>query len=119
MLARSSKFSRKVLKLLEEVFPYFTITEEYYINYNGKRLFFDFFVKEIKLLVEVQGEQHLQFNRFMHETKEGFMRQKMLDRLKEEWADLNDYLLIHFYPNDSIDRFTLLEKIEDVQNKRF
>lgn len=89
-----SKISNKVYKLLKAEFPNYKLIKEHYVPYQGNRLFFDFFLPELKILIEVQGDQHYTFNSFYHKDKGDLTQQKYRDTLKTQWADDNDYKLL-------------------------
>jgi len=58
----------------------------------GEKLRLDFFVPELNLGWEYDGEQHFRFNSHFHKSEEAFQHAKGLDRLKE---DLCSRLGIH------------------------
>jgi len=65
----------KIGGILDNMFPRLLaprITKEIYIHYKGQKLFFDFYVKEIGVYVEVQGRQHTEFVKHFHGNKEAF-----------------------------------------------
>lgn len=84
-----SKLSDEVYDKFREWYPHFTIKKEHYVNYKGNRLFFDFYVKELSLLIECQGQQHYEFNKHFHGDREVFLRAKDRDNLKIEYAEEN------------------------------
>lgn len=114
-----SLLAKSVLQTLREVFPNTRITDEYYVNYKGQKLFFDFQISTLNLLVEVQGVQHTEFNKHFHGTAEAFKESKKRDRLKVEWADLNDMTLVSINHDEiPITKEDLLRKIEEAQSGR-
>lgn len=82
-----SKLSDEVHDKFKEWYPHFTIKKEHYVNYKGTRLFFDFFIKELSLLIECQGQQHYEFNKHFHGDREVFLKSKSRDNLKIEYAE--------------------------------
>ena len=74
-----SKLADKTYDFLRNIFPFYTVIPEYYVYYKGHRLFFDFFIKELNLAIEVQGKQHYSFIKYFHINKEGFLRSKYRD----------------------------------------
>ena len=70
-LKMPSLLAKSVLQTLKEIFPHTRITEEYYVNYSGQRLFFDFQISTLNILVEVQGIQHKEFNKYFHGSDGG------------------------------------------------
>lgn len=113
----SSLLAKSVKETLNKIFPNTRINEEYYVNYQGQKLFFDFQISTLKILIEVQGIQHTQFNRHFHGSAESFKQSKKRDRLKSEWCNLNDMILVCInYDEIPISKEDLLEKIEKIQN---
>ncbi len=108
-----SKIAIDVHEQIKKLFPYANIIPEYYVNYKGTRLFFDFFIKNLGVLIECQGEQHYSFVSHFHGTKECFYAQKRRDNLKLEFIEKKKELtLCYFY--DKVDKITedlILERI--------
>lgn len=114
-----SELARSVRQTLREAFPNTRINEEYYVNYSGQKLFFDFQVSTLNLVVEVQGIQHTEFNKHFHGTADAFKESKRRDRLKVEWCHLNDITLVSINHDEiPISKEDLLRKIEEAQNGR-
>lgn len=113
----ASLIAKSVLQTLKEIFPNTRITDERYVNYNGQRLFFDFQISALNILVEVQGVQHTEFNKHFHGSAEAFKASKKRDRLKVEWCHLHDWTLVRINHDEiPITGENLLKKIEDAQN---
>jgi len=109
-----SVIANKVYDLIKELFPYNIIIKEYYINYKGTRLFFDFFIKDLGVYIEVQGRQHFNFVKHFHETKEKFLGQKKRDNLKIEYIQENNKLcLVRFYDGEELDKEKVLYRINE------
>lgn len=89
-----STYSDKIEKLFKKCFPSYRLTKEKYVFYQNTRLLFDFFIPEMRLLIEVQGQQHYSFNSFFHKDKKDLDNQKFHDVLKEDWAASNGYSLL-------------------------
>ena len=89
-----SDFADSVYKLLKEIFPYYTIVKEYYINYEYTRLFFDFYIKELNSFIEVQGQQHYKYIEYFHGSMEGFIAYKKRDNLKKEYCEKHNIVLV-------------------------
>jgi very-short-patch-repair endonuclease len=108
-----SNQSDKVFKLLKELFPYNRIKIEYYVNYKGQRLFFDFYIRELGILVEVQGQQHDKFIKHFHGEKEIFLAQKNRDNLKLIYIEENDiFSLVRVRYDEEVTKKLLLSKIK-------
>ena len=114
-----SEIEREVYKHMRELFPLETIEKEYYINYNGTRLFFDMFLKGMGILVECQGQQHYTFNKHFHGTIERFRAQKSRDNLKVSYMQDNPRLsLVYFYDRqDKITAALVRKRIAQAQKK--
>lgn len=106
-----SRIANEVYDVVKRVFPLSKIKKEHYIRYKGTKLFFDFFIRDLKVLIEVQGAQHTQFTSHFHADKEAFNGQKKRDNLKIEY--------IQEHPELSLVRFNYDEKITSrlVKNK--
>lgn len=85
-----SQIANRVGELLVEAFPFIKINEEYSIKYQGQQLFVDFFIPQYLIAVEVHGKQHDVFVEHYHKDAPGWRAHKNRDRLKEEWADVNN-----------------------------
>lgn len=115
-----SKQANKVFELLKELFPHNRIKAEYYVNYKRKRLFFDFYIRELGILIEIQGQQHMKFTKHFQGDKEAFLAQKNRDNLKIEYVQANQPLsLIRFYYDEKITKELLLKKINKVLDSEF
>jgi len=111
MVLNMSKLADKTYDLLRTIFPFYTIVPEYYIYYKGTRLFFDFFIKELNLLIEVQGKQHYFFVKHFHTDKEGFLKSKYRDNLKQEYCQANNILLLYIHSEDELSKDYLLNRL--------
>jgi len=112
-----SEISKQLFDAYKEVFPHLTIVSEKYVIYKGYRLFFDFYIRELNLYIEVQGEQHSKFNKHFYSDAEDFQQQKMRDNLKVEYVQ-NDPLLhlIRFYHDEVITKALVLKRFNEVFN---
>jgi very-short-patch-repair endonuclease len=88
------------------------VFEEYYVNYKGQRLFFDFYIKKLNVFIEVQGRQHTKFVKHFHEDREAFLKQRERDNLKRIWVEENDYHLVRINFDEEITKELILNKIE-------
>jgi len=107
----------KIGGILDNMFPRLLaprITKEIYIHYKGQKLFFDFYVKEIGVYVEVQGRQHTEFVKHFHGNKEAFQAQKMRDNLKIQYVEENGKCLVRFNFNEKITKALVRKKISKV-----
>lgn len=114
-----SNQSNKVFELLKELFPHNRIKMEYYVNYKGQRLFFDFYIRELGIFIEVQGQQHTKFIKHFHGSKEVFLAQKNRDNLKIEYVQKNDMCLVRFNYDEVINKEFVMFKINKVLDSEF
>lgn len=72
--------------ILEDIFkrPFYKVRPEFLKNdVTGCNLEIDLFNDELKLAVEVQGDQHYKFTPFFHRNKEHFLNQRYRDEMKK------------------------------------
>jgi len=107
-----SDIEERMYSLLQETFPHYKIERQFYIIINNQKLFFDFKVEVLKLLIEIQGEQHYNFNKFYHNDTRSFNQYKMRDKMKVHWAEENSYTLLSFSQEEiPKDKFELINLI--------
>jgi very-short-patch-repair endonuclease len=99
--------------LILKSFPMYKYKREKYIKHQNTQLFFDFILPELKLLIEVQGQQHYTYNKLYHKSKEDLQSQKYRDTLKTQWAAENGYklLCIPYSDIDKLDEDTFKELV--------
>lgn len=82
----TSKLQKLTSKYLSENFGRYTIREnsrpEWLLDSTGRRLELDFYIGEIGVAIEVQGEQHYRYIKRFHGNADGFKDQLTRDRLK-------------------------------------
>lgn len=61
---------------------------------------YDIEIPSKKLIIEVQGEQHLKFIPYFHITEDGFLYQKYKDQIKREYAESCGYRVIYLFYED-------------------
>lgn len=110
-----SKLADKTYDLLKELFPHNVIIKEYYVNYKGTRLFFDFYIKDLDIVFECQGSQHAKFVKHFHQNRDGFFELLKRDNLKKEYAEINKIPFVIIEYNEDINRDSLLQKIIKAQ----
>ena len=115
-----SKIAEEVYGALREAFPLNFILREHYVRFKGNRLFFDFYIKDMGVLVEVQGRQHTEFVKHFHGNKETFLKQKERDNLKIVYIQENkDLCLVRFYYNETVDKNLVISKIYSALERGF
>ena len=105
-----SKLSDDTYTFLRKVFPHNIITKEYYVNYNNTRLFFDFYIKDLGILLEIQGRQHDEFVKHFHTDRESFLASKKRDNLKKEYCEKRDFVLIEIRSEKELDKDKFIER---------
>jgi hypothetical protein len=92
---------------------------EWYVNHKGQRLFFDVFIKDLGILIEIQGRQHFKFVKHFHGSLDKFKGQKHRDNLKKEYIQNNENLcLVYFYDEeDKVTEKLVLKRIYEAQHK--
>jgi len=109
-----SEIANKVYETICELFHHNIILSEWYLNYKGQRLFFDIFIKDLGVLIEIQGRQHFKFVKHFHGSMEGFIEQKKRDNLKLEFIEENEKLsLARFNYDESITKELVLKRIHE------
>lgn len=108
-----SKLANKTKEFLKEIFPHNLIFEEYYVNYKGARLFFDFYIKEMDILIEVQGQQHYKFVEHFHGDKESFLASKRRDNLKKAYCGETGSVLIEIRDEKELEKDKFIERVWD------
>lgn len=89
-----SALADEIERLLKEAFPNVTIKKEYKIVYGKRNLFVDFYIPSYLVAVEVHGKQHDEFTPHFHGDERGWREHKRRDKLKEEWAAVNNVTLV-------------------------
>lgn len=108
-----SNLSDQVLSVIMEIFPQIKVKKEELVHYKGQRLFLDFWIPQLGLVVEVHGGQHDEFVEMFHGDGEGFRASKKRDSLKEEWAGINGHAFVVVRESEMpISKESLLEKID-------
>lgn len=97
-----SELHLKARALLRAAYPLYPLLEEIPITLKrGSTVFLDFFLPQMKMCVEVNGEQHFKCVNHFHGSLAGFRNQQKNDRLKAEWLDLNGIKLVEFNYNET------------------
>lgn len=112
-----SKIANEVYDVLIDMFPQRLaprVKREIYVRHAGQKLFFDFYIKELGIYVEVQGRQHTEFIEHFHTEKEAFLKQKHRDNVKIQYVQDKNKCLIRFNYNEKITKDLVQEKINKV-----
>jgi len=119
-----SKIANELYTILDKLFPRLSkkrVLKEVYVNYKGQKLYFDFFIKDLNLYVEVQGQQHTEYVQHFHGDKKGFDRHKKRDNDKIAYVMDSDgkCSLVRFYYNENITEAKVLYKINKALDEGF
>lgn len=101
-----SKLHLKARTILKDIFPTVQILEEVAAPITRtEKLFFDFYLNTVKLVVEVHGQQHYKFNTLFHTSAQDFANQRKRDRRKAEWCEYNNITYIELPYNEDEDQW--------------
>lgn len=90
-----SSYHKKARELLRSLVGNINIFEEVpLLGSSHPPVIIDFFVSDLLLLLEVQGEQHYKLNSMFHKDTLDFKKSQCRDRLKHSWAEINGFTLI-------------------------
>ncbi len=113
---KRSKYHMRARNLLREMFHSYRILEEVKLpgstaSHRKGVLFLDFLIPQIKLGIEVHGQQHYEYTPFFHKNKADFAIAKAKDEDKIEWCELNKVDLIVLKYSDTDEQWR--EQIEN------
>lgn len=105
-----SQHHQRARELLQSLFPLDKVYEEQMLPGSKTGQFgllcADFYIHSRKLMFEVQGEQHFEYNSFFYKSKLDFLKAKKRDADKKEWCELNGIILIELPYNESNEQWT-------------
>jgi len=105
-----SKIQKKVKDLL---YPYWAadiVFEE--LPVVGTRMTLDFYNASRNIAVEVDGNQHYQFNKFFHSnSRQNFLAQLQRDDKKEYFCEINQIRLARILESDNLNK-SLLKQLD-------
>lgn len=97
----TSKLQRLFGDLLDRELPEYTIRENYrpdwLISSDNTRLELDFYIEELRIAFEVQGEQHYIFTPFFHKNMDDFEKRKRFDEEKRDLCYGNGIKLFEIF----------------------
>ena len=107
---KRSGLHNKAKELLKERYPNDRILEELVLPgtktaTRKSTLKADFFIPVRKLIIEVHGEQHTEFNNFFFKSKMDFYKAQARDRDKKQLCEINNFELIELFHNESIEEW--------------
>lgn len=105
-----SKFQKSVKDFLHPYWEQDIVFEEFPVV--GSRMHFDFFNSNKRVVVEVNGAQHLKYNKFMHGGKKiNFLNQLKRDVDKQKFCKENNITFVEIFPDDEVNK-ALFEKYD-------
>lgn len=107
-----SKGEDELRILLKEEYPYFTVIEQYTIKVGRQNLFLDFYLPQLSLAWEFDGQQHFTYTKHYHKTKKGFDESQRRDTIKDKYCKDQGITLIRIKYNEEVTKETLREKIK-------
>lgn len=78
--------------IIKTVFPFERILEE--VPLPGTNLIADFFIPNLRLIIEVDGAQHQKLSLHYHKDIKGFYKAQLRDKNKERFCEINNIRLI-------------------------
>jgi very-short-patch-repair endonuclease len=76
-------------------------------------MYFDFFIPAIRLMVEIDGDQHDAYNEFFHKNGARFAQHIRRDERKATFCQINDITLVRVPGEDALDDDRLMETIQN------
>ena len=94
--ASCSEYHLRARKLLKELFPIDIVFEEVSLpgSSNKRALSADFYIHSIRLMIEVQGQQHYEKVSFFSKSDIEFNKLQRRDADKAAWCKINSITLI-------------------------
>lgn len=97
--SQDSKFSKSVIEFLRPYWRYDVVCTQ--VPVAGKRYTIDYVNVSKKIMIEVDGRQHLEYNEFMHRgSRENYKAQFKRDLFKDDYAEKNGFMMIRIIPDD-------------------
>ncbi len=97
---------KRARDLLQELFPCEIVLEELGLPGSGKHnLYADFYLNGPRLMVEVHGRQHFEFNSHYYKSRAAFLGAQARDKKKAEWCEMNGIKLVVLKDEDSDDEW--------------
>lgn len=107
--ASTSQGQRSVGQILKAHLPCLEIYEDFSVD----GLYLDWFIPQIMLAVEVDGEQHDKFNKFFHKNGKGFSESIRRDEHKTQFCELNNITLVRFNSEEALDEDLVIARIKN------
>ena len=110
---KPSSYELKVINILKENYLIFEREKQFKdLHYGYYR--FDFFIPNMNIIIECDGEQHFCYSKKFHKKREDFLKSQERDRRKNSYCLANNIKLyrIPFWEFENIKTFSDL-----IQNK--
>jgi len=98
----ASSYHIEVGKILKNLFPAFTLWQEYSMetkeNKDGSMYRVDWFIKELNLAIEVDGQHHyvpINYENNEEKALDDFYKRIALDSVKDKIATVNGWYILH------------------------
>jgi len=95
----ASSYEREVLAALKELYPRMIILRQVYLaketRSRVKNTRVDFYMPELNLCIEVDGEHHFKPIEYDEHAQANFENRQAMDRLKDEFLELAGYNVLH------------------------
>jgi very-short-patch-repair endonuclease len=109
----NSSMEETIYAQLKTLFPHALIHQQYHISVEKQSLYFDFYLPNMGLVIECQGEQHYKFVARFHGDKSGFKQHKIRDLLKKKWVKDNKKKMLEIeynaVPKSPAELFSLIK----------
>ena len=110
--SHSSKLHIQAREIVSSIFPYHCIYEEVRLPgskevgvIRTKDLYADFFIPTVRIMVEVHGQQHYEYNPHYHKNKLEFYLGQKRDNTKRYWCEINGITYIELPYNESAEQW--------------
>jgi len=108
-----SLLEKHVYKILIKT-PYKFVQEKQFKDFRNGLMRFDFFIPSLGVCLEVNGNQHYEFNKKFHKSYSDFTKAKERDRMKASYCLAHD-LKLYCIPYWEIDNIITFEDL--IQDK--
>lgn len=89
---KKSTYHTNALALLKSLYPLDQILEE--VSVPGEQMFLDLYLPGRKLVIEVNGQQHYEYNSHFYADKSEWRQAVLRDKRKQEWCEINGLDLV-------------------------
>jgi hypothetical protein len=110
--------AEEVYEILKKIYPNYKIDVELYFNSEGNKLYWDFFIRELKVAVECHGRQHYEFVEHFHGDRMGFIQGQRRDRMKKDYAIENDIAMVEISYKDKLSVDFVRDKVMEAIYER-